>query len=92
VDYLFRSIEAAVESGLKTHLIAGILTGMGSDGAQGLLALKKRGVVTFAQDEASSVVYGMPRAAKEIGAADSICSLAQVPQFLIQKSTRQKVA
>jgi two-component system chemotaxis response regulator CheB len=52
-----------------------VLTGMGSDGARGLLALRKAGGVTFAQDETSSAVYGMPRAAKEIGAAQEIRSV-----------------
>ena len=45
-----------------------ILTGMGHDGAAGLLAMRQTGSLTFAQDEATSVVYGMPRAAVELGA------------------------
>jgi two-component system chemotaxis response regulator CheB len=47
-----------------------ILTGMGADGVEGLLALRKAGGLTLAQDEASSIVYGMPRVALEKGAAD----------------------
>lgn len=55
--------------------VAAVLTGMGRDGAAGLLSLRRAGWSTFAQDEATSVVYGMPRAAKEIGAAASILPL-----------------
>ncbi len=63
VDALFRSAVPAA-----SHVVAALLTGMGRDGAEGLLALRKAGATTFGQDESSSVVYGMPRAAWEIGA------------------------
>ncbi len=66
VDVLFKS---AADAGAAPHSLAGIFTGMGRDGADGLLRLRERGATTFAQDEASSVVYGMPRAAWENGAA-----------------------
>jgi two-component system chemotaxis response regulator CheB len=66
VDLLFKS---AAEAGPASHIIAGVFTGMGRDGAEGLLRLRQRGASTFAQDEATSVVYGMPRAAWENGAA-----------------------
>jgi two-component system chemotaxis response regulator CheB len=65
VDILFRSVPDAS----CPHVIAGVLTGMGKDGAAGLLRLRQAGAATFAQDEASSVVYGMPREAWEIGGA-----------------------
>ncbi|MDB5959455.1 MAG: chemotaxis response regulator protein-glutamate methylesterase [Massilia sp.] len=55
-----------------------LLTGMGRDGAAGLLAMRRAGKHTIAQDQASSAVYGMPRAAAEIGAADRILSLEQI--------------
>jgi two-component system chemotaxis response regulator CheB len=57
-----------------------VLTGMGEDGARGLLAIKEAGGVTFAQDEATSVVYGMPRAAKLLGATDRILPLSQIAE------------
>lgn len=64
VDVLFNSVAK-----FAGKLTAGIiLTGMGSDGAKGLLALRQRGAYTIGQDEKSSVVYGMPMVAKQIGA------------------------
>ena len=68
VDILFRSI--ARLAGINAVGI--ILTGMGKDGAQGLLEMKKAGAVTIAQDEKSSVVYGMPKEARLIGAVDYV--------------------
>ncbi len=74
VDYLFHSAAQLSER----SIVAAILTGMGSDGAKGLKALRDKGARTIAQDEASSVVYGMPREAKKINAAEFICSLDDV--------------
>jgi two-component system chemotaxis response regulator CheB len=68
VDVLFESI--ALEYG--TSATGCLLTGMGRDGAEGLLRMRQRGATTFAQDEASCVVYGMPREAALIGAAEFI--------------------
>ena len=65
VDRLFHS----AARGMGRDCVAALLTGMGRDGAGGLLALRQAGAITLAQDEATSVVYGMPRAAHEIGAA-----------------------
>lgn len=64
VDVLFGSVARVC----GRHAIGAILTGMGRDGAQGLLDMRKAGADTFGQDEASCVVYGMPRVAFEIGA------------------------
>jgi len=65
--------------------VAGVLmTGMGSDGVEGLLALRQAGGITLAQDEASSVVFGMPRVALERGAAD----VALPPRELARALTR----
>lgn len=83
VDLLFKS---AAEAGAGPRCIAGVLTGMGKDGAEGLLALLRNNATTFAQDEATSVVYGMPRAAREIGAAQTILPLGRVAPFIIEKA------
>lgn len=82
VDYLFTSASQVV----RGPVIAGILTGMGKDGAQGLLRLKQLGGQTFAQDEASSAVFGMPRAAIEVGATQNVLSVDKVADFLIRTS------
>ncbi len=65
VDELFRSLD----QGGAQRVVAVLLTGMGTDGAEGLLQLRKGGALCCAQDEASSAVFGMPRAAIELGAA-----------------------
>ncbi|SCZ49384.1 CheB methylesterase [Epibacterium ulvae] len=67
-------------------VVAAILTGMGQDGARGLLDLRKAGATTFAQDEQSSVVYGMPRVAWETGAAQKQVSLTRMSKALLQAS------
>ena len=59
-----------------------LLTGMGRDGAHGLLSMRAAGKTTIAQDQASSAVYGMPRAAADIGAAQQILSLEQIARLL----------
>ena len=81
VDLLFKS---AADAGAGPHAVSGILTGMGREGAEGLLKLRERGAVTFAQDEATCVVYGMPRAAWENGAAQRQLPIDRVADFLIR--------
>jgi two-component system chemotaxis response regulator CheB len=78
VDVLFRS--TAIYAGKNALGI--ILTGMGDDGAKGLLEMKKNGASTIAQDEMSCVVFGMPREAINLGAADRIMSLSDMPAFI----------
>jgi two-component system chemotaxis response regulator CheB len=74
VDLLFRS--TAQYAG--ANAIGVILTGMGSDGAEGLLEMKKAGAGTIAQDEQSCVVFGMPKEAIKLGAADKVLPLDQI--------------
>jgi two-component system chemotaxis response regulator CheB len=81
VDVLFRS--AACHAG--RNAIAVILTGMGSDGAQGMLELKKAGAYTIAQDEASCVVYGMPKEAVAAGAVDEVLPLSAVASRVLER-------
>jgi two-component system chemotaxis response regulator CheB len=89
VDVLFRSV--AKKAGKKAVGI--ILTGMGRDGAQGLLAMREAGARTFGQDEASCVVYGMPKAAFEIGAVQRQLPLGRLTNeiFNAQTHSREKV-
>jgi two-component system response regulator WspF len=79
IDSLYRPcIDIVFESLARSCLppgVAVLLTGMGADGAAGLLALKNRGWFTIAQDESTSAVYGMPKAAKELGAANLVLPL-----------------
>ena len=80
VDVLFRS--AARYAGQN---VTGILiTGMGADGAKGLLELKEAGALTVAQDQASSVVYGMPKEAAKLGAASEILGIDELAPYLIK--------
>jgi two-component system chemotaxis response regulator CheB len=79
VDVLFKS--AAEASGKRC--VAGVLTGMGRDGADGLLRLRSTGAMTLAQDEASCVVYGMPKAAFEAGAVQRVVSLDAFPAAIL---------
>jgi two-component system chemotaxis response regulator CheB len=83
VDLLFKS---AVECGAAPHALAGVLTGMGKDGAEGLKLLRAKGAATFAQDEATSVVYGMPKAAFENGGARHVLPLSRIAAHLLRHS------
>ncbi len=74
IDVLFHSV--AEEAGANATGV--ILTGMGQDGAQGLLAMRRAGAFTVAEDASTCVVYGMPRAAAELGAADVVLPLPRI--------------
>lgn len=81
VDVLFRS--AAQHAG--KNAVGVILTGMGRDGAAGLLDMRKAGAYTLAQDEASCIVFGMPREAIATGAADEIASLSEMSRRVMAR-------
>ena len=78
VDVLFESVANAAGK----NAIGILLTGMGSDGAKGLLAMRHKGSRTIGQDEASSVVYGMPKVGFEIGAVEIKAALKDIPQII----------
>ena len=73
-----------------TKAIAVLLTGMGRDGARGLLDLRRAGWHTIAQDEASSVVYGMPKAAVELNAACEVLPLSEIAEAIVDFVTKNR--
>jgi two-component system chemotaxis response regulator CheB len=86
VDVLFHSVaEAAGKEALGV-----ILTGMGSDGAKGLLNMKGKGAATMGQSKETCVVYGMPMAAKSIGAVDRELPLSEIPRRIYQWSSAKE--
>jgi two-component system chemotaxis response regulator CheB len=84
VDVLFRSVASSV--GPKAVGI--IMTGMGDDGAQGLYEMKEAGAATIAQDEASCIVFGMPKEAISRGAVDLVAPLEQIASAALNLQTR----
>jgi two-component system chemotaxis response regulator CheB len=79
VDVLFHSVaETAVQ-----RAVGVLLTGMGNDGAQGLLRMRQAGARTIAQNEATCVVFGMPREAIALGAAEQILPLPAIPDAML---------
>ena len=87
VDVLFHSVANA---GLQ-KVVGVLLTGMGADGADGLLHMRQKGAMTIAQDEASCVVFGMPKAAIDRGAAQQVLSLSRIPAAIFKAlDTRTK--
>ncbi|BDU69836.1 chemotaxis response regulator protein-glutamate methylesterase of group 1 operon [Geothrix oryzae] len=85
VDVLFESVAEAC----GPHALGIILTGMGEDGARGLLRMRQRGARTLGQDEATCVVYGMPRVAWARGAVMEQCPLPLVPHLIAEWCERQ---
>ncbi len=81
VDVLFRSVASAA----GRNAVGVILTGMGDDGARGLLDMRRAGAATAAQDEATSVVYGMPREAVRLGAAERELPLGSIAAWLMRE-------
>ncbi len=84
VDVLFNSLASEA----TYNVAAAILTGMGKDGAAGMLAIRKAGGRTYAQDEATSVVFGMPKMAIDLGGAEKILPLNQIPNALLNAFKR----
>ncbi len=80
VDVLFESVTKACGA----NVIGLVMTGMGTDGANGIKILKEAGATTLSQDQESSIVYGMPKAAFETGCIDKVLSLAQIPDTLVR--------
>ncbi|MEH6466990.1 MAG: chemotaxis response regulator protein-glutamate methylesterase [Porticoccus sp.] len=85
VDVLFRSVLQSAGN----NAVAALLTGMGADGAEGLLELNQDGIHTIAQDEASSVVWGMPGEAVKRGGASEVLSLGKVARSLMKACGEQ---
>ena len=85
VDVMFASVAAAA----KDNAIGVLLTGMGSDGAQGMLSMRKAGASTIAQDEASCVVYGMPREAVRLGGAERVLPLSSISAAILNEASRK---
>jgi two-component system, chemotaxis family, protein-glutamate methylesterase/glutaminase len=83
VDALFNSVARVV----APRAVGAILTGMGRDGASGLLAMRKAGCATFGQDEGTALIYGMPRVAFEIGAVESQHGLFDISEAILNACT-----
>ena len=81
---MFTSVAEAAAS----HAVGVLLTGMGSDGARGLLKMKQTGARTIAQDEASCVVFGMPKEAIRLGAADQVTALSRIAGAISNQISR----
>jgi two-component system chemotaxis response regulator CheB len=81
VDVLFHSVANL----MGPNAVGVLLTGMGADGAQGLLAMRRAGAPTIAQDEATSVVFGMPKEAIDLGAADVVLPLPRIAAGILQR-------
>jgi two-component system, chemotaxis family, protein-glutamate methylesterase/glutaminase len=81
VDVLFQSVARNAGG----NAVGVLLTGMGADGAKGLLSMKQNGAYTIAQDKKSSVVFGMPKEAINLGAACEVAPLAQISQAIMRQ-------
>ncbi len=86
VDVLFNSVAKTAGA----NAIGVILTGMGADGARGLLAMRKAGAKTIGQDENSCVVYGMPKVAYEIGAVEKQYSIDKIAEAIVRTAEEIK--
>ena len=87
VDVMFQSIVGAA----RGPVIAALLTGMGADGAQGMVSLRRAGAQTIAQDEQSCVVFGMPKEAIRLDGAEQVLSLLKMPGAMLAALKRAPV-
>jgi two-component system chemotaxis response regulator CheB len=90
VDVLFNSVAHSA----GPNAVGAILTGMGADGAKGLLVMRQSGAHTIAQDESSCIVFGMPKVAIELGGAEEIVPLSRIADrvvHLLQQNTTDSV-
>jgi two-component system chemotaxis response regulator CheB len=88
VDVMMHS----VASNFRSLAMGVILTGMGSDGAQGMNAIHREGGFTLGQDEGSCAVYGMPRACAEMGSIDRVVPLSRIPYEIMQATRYRKTS
>jgi two-component system, chemotaxis family, protein-glutamate methylesterase/glutaminase len=88
VDIMMKSVAA----NYRSHAMGVILTGMGADGAEGIMAIHRQGGLTIGQDEATCTVYGMPRACAEAGTLTRVVSLSQVPAQIMQATRSRRRA
>jgi two-component system chemotaxis response regulator CheB len=88
IDILMKSVAEAY----RNLALGVIMTGMGSDGAEGMKAIHRQGGLTIGQDEASCTVYGMPRACAELGVLSRIVPLSQIPDQILQATRQRKQA
>jgi len=87
VDVLFESVASLLS---KEEAMGVLLTGMGRDGAQGLLKMRERGARTIGQNETTCVVYGMPRVARELGAVEAELPLNNIPDKMVRLLQEEK--
>jgi two-component system chemotaxis response regulator CheB len=88
VDVLFQSVAECIGA----NAVGVILTGMGDDGAKGLLEMKGKGAYTIAQNKETCVVFGMPRVAIELGAANKVLPLSEIAAEILKSSSKLKAA
>lgn len=85
VDPMFESLAECAGQ----NVVAALLTGMGKDGARGLLAIRESGGYTFAQDEATSVIYGMPKEAVNLNAAEEVLPLQEIALNMLEQCRKR---
>lgn len=86
IDVLFGSVARVAGA----NAVGAILTGMGKDGAEGLLAMRQAGAITLGQDEATSLIYGMPRVAAEMGAVETQVPLRNMADKIVEACSRRE--